>query len=77
MCKYTVKKLSFERTFIPDWFKTQQMRDKAAIENGGMLELIPYRSYFRIRPKKCVIRLPTFMHVFYNLFLNVIRLKNV
>ena len=53
------------------------MRDKAVLENGGMLELFPYRSYFRIRPKKCVIRLPTVMHVYYNLFLNVITPKNV
>ena len=44
MCKHTDKKLSFVRTFIPDWFKTQQMHNKAVLENGGMLELFPYKT---------------------------------
>ena len=41
MCKYVVKKLPFAMSYICDWYKTQQIYDKATLENGGTLESIP------------------------------------
>ena len=41
MCKHAVKKLPFPVRYVPDSYKTQQMRDKAALENGGTLNSVP------------------------------------
>ena len=34
-------KLFFVRSYVPDQYKTEQMRDKTKLENGGNLELVP------------------------------------
>ena len=41
MCKYAVKKLPFLIRYVPDQYKTQQMCDKAILENGGTLKSVP------------------------------------
>ena len=41
MCKYAVKKLLSVIRCVPDRYKTQQMWDKAAFENGGTLKSVP------------------------------------
>ena len=41
MCKYLVKKLPFAIRHVPDRYKTQQMCDKAILENGKTLESVP------------------------------------
>ena len=41
MCKYTVKKLTYLLRYVPDQYKTQQMHDKAILENGGTINSIP------------------------------------
>ena len=41
MCKYAVKKLPFVVRYVPDLYKTQQMCNKAIIENGGTFESVP------------------------------------
>ena len=38
VCKHAVKKMSFVTRYVPDQYKTQEMYDKAALENGGTLE---------------------------------------
>ena len=38
MCKYAVKKLPFLIRYVPGRCKTQQMCDKAILENGGTLK---------------------------------------
>ena len=35
--------------YVPDWYKIQQMCDKAIFENGGTFKFVP--DYY----KKCVI----------------------
>ena len=37
MCKHAVKKLAFVIRYVPDCYKTQQMCNKAILENGGKL----------------------------------------
>ena len=37
MCKHTVKKLLYLLRYVPDHHKTQQMCDKAILENGVTL----------------------------------------
>ena len=41
MCKYAVKKLPFIIRYIPDQYKTQQMCDKALLENSRTLDSVP------------------------------------
>ena len=41
MCKHAVKKLLYLLRYVPDQYKTQQMCDKAILENGGTLESVP------------------------------------
>ena len=41
MSKHAVKKLPFVIRYVPDQYKTQQMCDKAILENGGTLESVP------------------------------------
>ena len=38
MCKHAVKKLPYLSRYVPDWYKTQQLCDKALLENGGTLK---------------------------------------
>ena len=35
MCKHAVKKLPYLLRYVPDWYKIQQMCDKAILKNGG------------------------------------------
>ena len=41
MCKHAGKKLIFIIRFVPDEYKTQEMCDKAILENHGTLKLVP------------------------------------
>ena len=41
ICKYAVKKLSFEIRCVPGQYKIQGMCDKAVVENGGTLQFVP------------------------------------
>ena len=40
MCKHAVKKLPFIIRYIPDQYKTQQMCDKALLENSRTLDSV-------------------------------------
>ena len=40
-CKHAVTKLPFVISYVPDQYKTQQICDKAILENGGTLESLP------------------------------------
>ena len=42
MCKYAFKKLPFSITYVPDWYKTQQMCHKAILGNGETLKSVLY-----------------------------------
>ena len=39
--KHAVKKLPYPLRYVPDQYKTQQMCDKAIIENSGTLTSVP------------------------------------
>ena len=56
MCKHAVKKLSFLVRYVPDQYKTQQICDKAILQNGLFL--------IATKIKKCVIKqlIITLMH---------------
>ena len=41
MRKHAVEKLSYLLRYVPDQYKTQQMCDKAILENGGRLNSVP------------------------------------
>ena len=41
MCKHAVTKLPFITGHVPDRYQTQQMCDKAVVENGGTWKFIP------------------------------------
>ena len=41
MCKSVVKELLFIIRYVYDRYKTQEMRDKVTLENGGMLMFVP------------------------------------
>ena len=41
MCKHAVRKLPFLIRYVPDQLKTQQMYDKAILENDGTLMSVP------------------------------------
>ena len=41
MCEHADKKLRFVIRYVPDRYKTQQMRNKAILKNGGTLKSVP------------------------------------
>ena len=41
MCKHTVKNLPYLLRYVSDWYKIQQMCDKAILENGRTLKSVP------------------------------------
>ena len=41
MCKNAVKNLPYLIRYVPDQYKTQQMCDKAILENGAKLKSVP------------------------------------
>ena len=41
MCKHAVKKLPYLLRYVPDQYKTQQIGDKAILENDGILNSLP------------------------------------
>ena len=43
MCKNAVKKFRYLLRYVPDPYQTQQMCDKAILENGGRLMSVPDR----------------------------------
>ena len=55
-----LKKLPFLIRYVPNQYKTQQMCDKAILENGGSLGSVPVSTKFN----RCVIMLVivTLMH---------------
>ena len=53
MCKNAVEKLPIILKYILDKYKTQQLCDKAILENAGRMDSI--RDCYKI--KKCVIKL--------------------
>ena len=60
MCKHAVKKLPYVLRYVPDQYGTQQMWDKAILENGRTLKSVPTAT----KIKKRVIKLSriTLMH---------------
>ena len=45
MCKHAVTKLPFITGHVPDQYQTQQMCDKAVVENGGTWKFYSLDSY--------------------------------
>ena len=47
MCKHAVKKSTYLLRYVPGWHKTQQMCNKAILENGATLKSVPdcYKMY--------------------------------
>ena len=41
MCKHAVKNLPYLLRYIPDQYETQQMCNKAILENDGTLKSVP------------------------------------
>ena len=41
MCKHGAKKLPYLLRYVPDWSRTQQMCDKAILENGRTIKFVP------------------------------------
>ena len=39
VCKHAFKKLPYLLRYVPDRYETQQMRDKAILENGGTFKV--------------------------------------
>ena len=39
--KHAVEKLPYLLRYVPDQYKTQQMCDKAVLENGGTFNSVP------------------------------------
>ena len=66
-----LKNLSLVIRNVPDQYKTQQMCDKAILENGGTLESAP--DCYKIN--KCLIKLLIITLMYYNLSLIAISLK--
>ena len=54
-----LKKLPLCIRYVPDWYKTQQTRGKAILENGGTLESLPdcYK-----KQQKCDIAVHNYLH---------------
>ena len=77
ICEHAVKKLLFIIRYVPDWYTTQKMCDKAILENGGTLESVPHASEFVsdcYKTKKSNKAVNTYL-LKYDLFLYTIRLK--
>ena len=72
MYKHAVKKLPYLLRYVSDQYKTQQMRDRAILKNGGTLISL-FLTATEIN--KCVIKLLRITLMHWNLFLNPIRLK--
>ena len=53
MCKDAIKKLTFLIRYVSDEYKTQQMYNKAVVENGGILKTVPDN----VKVKNCVVKL--------------------
>ena len=53
-CKHAVKKLPFLITYIPDWYKTQEVFDIAIVKNTGTLKSVPdcYKKKKKKKKKK-------------------------
>ena len=60
MLKHAVKKLAFAERYETYWYKTQQICDKAVLENGGTLESVPDR----YKTQKYVIKTFVIIHVY-------------
>ena len=71
MRKHAVKKLPYLLRYVLDQYKTQQICDKAILENGGRLKSVPDCDKNQEMCNKAVII--TLMHL--NLFLIAIRVK--
>ena len=56
MCKYAVKKLPYLLRYVPDWYKTQQMCDKAILENGRLFLTATKIKKFVIKPLIITLR---------------------
>ena len=41
MCKHAIQKLPYLLRYVPDRFRTQQVCNKAILENGGTLQSVP------------------------------------
>ena len=41
LCRHGIKKLPFLIRYVPDQYETQQMCDKAILENGRTLKSVP------------------------------------
>ena len=41
MCKHGAQKLPYLLRYVPDWSRTQQMCDKAILENGRTIKFVP------------------------------------
>ena len=52
MCRHAVKKLPYLLKYIPDTYETQQMCDKAILENAGTLKYVTDST----KIMKCVIK---------------------
>ena len=57
MCKHPVKKLPYLIRFVPDGYKTQQICDKAILENDGTLKSVPDRYNRKCEIKQLIINL--------------------
>ena len=55
MCKHAVKKLPYLLRCVPAQYKTQQMCDKAILENGGTVKSVP--DYYKCVIKQLIINL--------------------
>ena len=52
MCKHAVRKLPYSLRYVPDQYQTQNMCDKAVLENDGTSSL----SLIAAKFTKCVIK---------------------
>ena len=55
MCKHAVKKLPYLLRYVPAQHKTQQMFDKAILENSGTVKYAP--DYYKCVIKQLIINL--------------------
>ena len=68
MSKHAVKKLPFR--YAPDWYMTQEIYDKAILENGGVLKSLSFCGKNQKMSNKAV----NYTHAL-NLSMNATRLK--
>ena len=60
MCKHADKKLPYLLRYVADQYKTQQMCDKAILENGGTLESIP--NCYKNQEEMCNKAVDNYLH---------------